>query len=135
MTCSHPNGGHPLADLDPTPGELDTLAGVMAEVYGDGGLDVTGPPRPDPDQPGMPGDGGEDDSPWHDEAGLAYELELAGDPAGVGYLLDMASAADAQRLAEGEQPLPGGTRTAPPGWWTGWSVAPTCSRRCSGIPS
>jgi hypothetical protein len=87
--------GSPFADLDPTPDELAALAEVMAEL-GDY------PPGYDP-----PPD--EDLGPWDDGLGgpaLAYEMDLAADPAEIGALLDLANTQDAQRLAEDELELP-----------------------------
>ena len=52
MTYPSSNGGHPLADLDPTDAELDALAEVMAEL-GDY------PPGYEPPD--------DDDGPWDDE--------------------------------------------------------------------
>jgi hypothetical protein len=89
------NLGGPLSDLDPTEAELDTLDEVLAELDG------------------YPG--GEDDGPWHDEAGLAndgldsYELAAevqAEQLAAIGATIDLAYETERTRAAEDLQPLP-----------------------------
>jgi hypothetical protein len=92
VTYPSSNGGHPLADLDPEPWELDALAGVMAE------LDAEGWPEDGPT---------EDDGPWDDEAQLANAYGTDEDQlAAIGGMIDLAHLTEQQRLAEDELELP-----------------------------